>query len=241
MLPLDELPADLDELVLIQAKAVLGYDFCIGKYPVTNYQFRRFIEADGYTDERWWQEKKWRQARDQWKWQQLRIRTDPKFNQPAQPVVGVSWYEANAYCGWLTAQLQVSGIIICNEQVRLPTQEEWMVAARSGCPAPANASEDYPWRGPFDPTRTNTDESDIGQTMPVHKYPCGRTADGVWDMSGNVWEWTNDRDKDGFPYLKGGSWWDDESQATAAASGWAGPDDWSVNIGFRCVVVPIPR
>ena len=122
-----------------------------------------------------------------------------------------------------------------------------MAAARGGRPTPADESLDYPWRGPFDPAFANTEESKLEQTSPVHLYPQGVTADGVWDMAGNVWEWTLDearRDKDGdlYYYLKGGSWaWDKDDAKASAADVRHIWSDWYVNYGFRVVVVPISR
>lgn len=243
--PLDAngLPTDLDDLVLIRATKLLGYDFRIGKYPVTNHQFRRFVEDGGYRDDRWWQDRNGRRYRDQEQWRQPRYWDDDRFNRPAQPVVGISWYEANAYCIWLLEQWRREGTISENEQVRLPTQAEWMAAARGGQQAPVNEAEDYPWHGPFDPTRANTEESAIGRTTPVHAYPSGRTAAGVWDMSGNVWEWTHDLSSAGVARLKGGSWYHDASRATAAAAAVSRylRGYWGGSSGFRVVVVPISR
>ncbi len=227
-------------MVLIQAKELLGSDFHIGKYPVTNLQFRHFIEANGYSNDRLWQNQVGRAYRDDEELKEPRFWNEQRFNQPAQPVVGVSWYEANAYWVWLTAQWQATGIIDKGQKVRLPTQAEWMAAARGGQRAPGNEAEDYPWRGPFETTRANTKESGIGQTTPVHKYPNGRTVDGVWDISGNVWEWTNDQASCGC-YLKGGSWYDEANSATAAAADYDFRGVRDSSLGFRVVVVPISR
>ena len=112
--------------------------FALAKYPTTNAMFRCFLEAGGYADERWWAEAKaakvWRPdgtVKD-W-WGDVRNRpasgTTLRFNSPSQPVVGVTWYEAVAYCRWLTATLS-DGYVY-----RLPTEAEWERAAR-GPPSP---------------------------------------------------------------------------------------------------------
>ena len=243
---LGDRPADLDDLVAIGAAAQLGYNFKIGKYPVTNHQYRHFMEAGGYGNERWWSKEGLRRKQHS-NWTEPRWWHDEPFNRATQPVVGVSWYEAEAYCKWLTARWRGAGLINQQERVRLPTQEEWMVAARGGGPAPADAGLDYPWRAPFDPAFANTKESNLQQTSPVHLYPQGVTAAGVWDMAGNVWEWTLDearRDKDGdlYYYLKGGSWARDEDYAKASAAVVRHIClDWYFDYGFRVVVVPISR
>lgn len=235
---LGELPSDLDDLVQISAKNLIGYDFRIGKYPVTNYQFRRFIEVQGYTDDQWWQDEDGRRFRDQGKWLNPRYWNNAKFNQPAQPVVGISWYEASAYCAWLTVHWRALGKIRRDERIRLPTQAEWIAAARSGHSAPDNRSEDYPWRGPFDPAVANTRESNTGQTTPVNKYPNGCTRNGVWDMSGNAGEWILDHTSNGY-CVKGGAWYDDAKGAmVSVVIDWLTRADRSNAYGCRVVVVP---
>ena len=107
----------------------------------------------------------------------------------------------------------------------------------------------YPW-GPstgsgrsddFDPTLANTEESNLGQTTPVHMYRDGKTPEGVWDLSGNVWEWSADVDTDGWPWLKGGAYYLDAKGVTSAARFIHLPFDWLHDLGFRVVVVPISR
>jgi formylglycine-generating enzyme required for sulfatase activity len=101
---------------------------------------------------------------------------DERFNRPTQPVAGVSWYEARAYCAWLAAQ---SGL-----PVRLPTEAEWEAAARG------LAGSAYPWGDEFDRLRANGGGTRLKRTTPVGVFPDGDSAAGAADMAGNVFEWT---------------------------------------------------
>jgi formylglycine-generating enzyme required for sulfatase activity len=101
---------------------------------------------------------------------------DTDFNNPSQPVVGVSWYEARAYCAWLAHCL--------GHEVRLPTEVEWERAARGPYGWPR------PWGKDFDVDQANTVEGRVRRTSPVGVYPAGASFWGVHDLAGNVWEWT---------------------------------------------------
>lgn len=89
----------------------------IGKYPVTVGQFRRFVEAGGYDEAAYWTEAGWKQ-RQEAGWKAPRYWDDPRWTVPNHPVVGVSWYEAVAYCNWFKAEtgrrhiphLQIAGL-----------------------------------------------------------------------------------------------------------------------------------
>jgi formylglycine-generating enzyme required for sulfatase activity len=163
--------------------------FFIGRYPVTNAQYQRFVEAGGYEEREYWSNEGW-QWRQKKGWTKPRLWDDPKWNQPDQPVVRVSWYEAEAYACWAGG---------C-----LPTEMEWEKAARG------IDGREYPWGDGFDPDRCNTSESRIQKTTPVGKYsPQGNSPYGAADMAGNVWEWCADwygEDKT-YKVLRGGSWY----------------------------------
>ena len=114
----------------------------------------------------------------------------------------------------------------------LPTEAEWLTAAHA-------ADHAYPWGDEFDATKANTKEGGLEQNSPVHMYPSGATPEDIYDLSGNVWEWSADWDEDKYPWLKGG--WDGKDQAKSSARGWGAPHDTYGYGGFRCVVVPISR
>lgn len=147
--------------------------FWIGRYPVTNLQFQTFIDDGGYREDRWWRDLK---------------RPDPegpRWPQPNRPRTDVDWYEAVALTRWLTARLGLA-----EGSVRLPTEVEWEKAARG----PKRLV--YPWGDEYRSGFANIDETlrnegpwNLEQTTAVGMYPHGRSASGVEDLSGTVWEW----------------------------------------------------
>ncbi|MGH7492822.1 MAG: SUMF1/EgtB/PvdO family nonheme iron enzyme [bacterium] len=160
--------------------------FKISIYPITNAQFEAFMKAGGYQEQKWWSTEGW-QFRQEQKLEQPRYRDNDDFNLPNQPVVGVSWFEAEAFCAWLTAEGMGLSAEGKKQTVRLPTEAEWEFAARG------SEGRKYPW-GPDQPTpeHANHDESKIGRPTTVGAYPRGGTPDGVFDLAGNVWEWCQD-------------------------------------------------
>lgn len=208
--------------------------FAIGRTTVTNTQFATFMNADGYTDSRWWTEMSWhwqegkgRREPDFWR--------DPQFNAPEQPVVGVSWYEADAFTRWLA---QESGL-----PWRLPSEAEWEAAA---------LGPDAEMPGP---RQFNTAERGIGRPWPV--TPGGNVSwCGAVDLCGNVWEWCSTRWGRNwqtldyaYPYnggdgredlggsharlIRGGSWFDSLKDANPANRGRYLPGSRGSNVGFR--------
>ncbi|MFZ2852543.1 MAG: SUMF1/EgtB/PvdO family nonheme iron enzyme [Rhodocyclaceae bacterium] len=170
---------DLEELIAIEAgEFIMGDDtdddagpahcvrlpaFSIGKYPVTNAQYRRFVAAT---------QRKWRSdAADQ-------------ANRRNHPATGVDWHDALAYCEWLSAEWRRIGRIGPNDYLTLPSEAEWERAAR-GCDGRA-----YPWATEWREDCANTEETGIGETSAVGIFPKGVSEAGCLDMAGNVWEWT---------------------------------------------------
>jgi formylglycine-generating enzyme required for sulfatase activity len=197
--------------------------FWIGRYPVTNQQFAAFITAGGYGDRQWW-------SNDGRAWlEEVEVAEprhwhDRRWNAPNQPVVGVSFWEAEAFCAWAGG--------------RLPTEGEWEAAARG----PKGLV--YPWGDAWQDDICNTDEAGLDVTSPVGLYPRARQADrAIDDLAGNVWEWCAsfyDRYNKDFPdarVLRGGSWYVDLVSARSAYRGRYFPSFRDLSIGFRVVCV----
>lgn len=165
--------------------------FAIARYPTTNAQYRFFVEDGGYSEK--WQHC-WTDAGWEWKesegWREPRYWDDAEFNQDNQPVVGISWFEAVAYCHWLTA--------VTGKPYRLPTEIEWERAARH------TDGRTYPWSEQWDNGIVNSREARLNQTTAIGAFPQSTAQCGAHDMSGNAMEWCAG-DDDHLP-LRGGSW-----------------------------------
>ncbi|MFG3281628.1 ergothioneine biosynthesis protein EgtB [Streptomyces sp. NPDC048111] len=159
--------------------------FHLDTTPVTCGDYLAFIEDGGYREERWWEPAGWAMVREHglvaplfWRqeggsWLRRRFGvTEPV--PPDEPVLHVSWYEADAYARWAGR--------------RLPTEAEWEKAARHD--PVTGRSRRYPW-GDEDPTPAH---ANLGQRhlrpAPAGAYPQGRSALGVHQLIGDVWEWT---------------------------------------------------
>jgi formylglycine-generating enzyme required for sulfatase activity len=116
---------------------------------------------------------------------QPRFWLDPTFNNPSQPVGGICWFEARAYCAWLSAQT--------SQRFRLPTEVEWEAAARG------KQGRRYAFGDDFDASRCNTLETHIRRATPIGVFPGGVTPEGIVDLTGNVWEWTSSQPQP-YPY-----------------------------------------
>jgi Sulfatase-modifying factor enzyme 1/AAA ATPase domain len=201
--------------------------FRIARYPVTWAQYRSFLEAeDGYRQREWWEglsEKGEREPGTQFR---------PLDNHPAE---NVSWYDAVAFCRWLSRRLE--------QEIRLPTEWEWQQAATGGDPANV-----YPWGPEWDATRANTGESRLSRTTAVGLYPQGAWPGGPLDMSGNVLEWCLNEHEDprrigtegdASRVVRGGSWFSDPPSARSAVRNLCVPVDRYAFPGFQ-VACPSP-
>jgi formylglycine-generating enzyme required for sulfatase activity len=203
----------------------------ISRYPVTNAQFWAFVEDQGYQEAGYWAEAI---EKGEWSEGQYKGCYDPEariepvgfglpFNLANHPVVGITWYEAMAFCRWLSARL--------GEQVTLPSESQWEKAARG------TDGRIYPWGDEADPNRANYDDTRLGSTSAVGCFPNGESPYHCLDMSGNVWEWCADwydEKKKTRRVVRGGSWHSDGSGVRCALRRSNLPDDHG--IGFRVVV-----
>lgn len=127
--------------------------FWLDRHEATNAQYAEYLRAAGAPEPRYWNKSD-------------RFHSGERF--PQHPVIGISWAEAQSFCGW--------------KGKRLPTEAEWEKAARGGRDGLA-----YPWGDRPDRSFANFE----GQgTMPVGSYPPNDY--GLYDMAGNVWEWVAD-------------------------------------------------
>ena len=176
---------------------------------------------------------------------------DSTYNNPSQPVVGLTWFEARAYGAWLS--------FVTGREYRLPTEVEWEAAAR-GTPIPTpspvqpktlDRGREYPWGDEWDAAKANTIEGRVLKPSPVGAYQAagGMGPFEAGDQSGNVWEWTSslyrpypyqgddreDTEAEGERTVRGGSWDYYRSKSRCAYRGRTVPGDWYFNIGFRLV------
>lgn len=205
------LPADPDYWVHVPSD---HGDFALGRFLVTNHEFTRWVEAGGYEDQTPWSEEGWawlRECEDPWPVRARAEGSEP-FVVPNQPVVGVTWYEAEAYARAMGA--------------RLPRADErvWAIRGRERRP--------YPWGSPFGEGNANTREEVLGRPCAVGLYPKDKTPEGIYDLAGNVAEWT--ADGVGAERLTHPGAWDQPSLAAwAKALSMAAPDNRWSGLGFR--------
>lgn len=210
---------------------VLLNSYLIDKYEVSNGKYEKFMKATGHAAPAYWD--------------------DPRLNGGQQPVVGVNWFDAKAFCEW--------------EHKRLPTESEWEHAARG----PEGLR--YPWGNTFKAGNVNNAKRHDA-TMTVNSLPEAASPYGLHHMAGNVFEWVNDwydpnyYSQAPFPpnptgppkavwlggtgtyvdrltvgkkkVVRGGSWIAADHTVTATHRFWNHPmnNSYGVGLGFRCAI-----
>lgn len=195
-------------------------DFYIGRCEVTNAQFGRFVTESRYTPQGFWEDY-------------------AGAGKERNPVVGITYQDALAYCRWA--------------QVRLPTESEWEKASRG------SDGRKWPWGNAWDKNRCNNglmERPDLQKfrtvvrggigPMPVGMFPEGASPCGALDMAGNVWEWCSDlyapypgsaykvkENEKGFRVIRGGSWDNDPPDCLRGCNRLRFMPDRSFVIGFR--------
>jgi len=226
-------------------------EFLIGRFPVTQDDYARFIRATGYPPPAirslplvtaGGRDSIFRELAAPYVWDG----PQPPPGHGAHPVVLVGYDDALAFCRWLSDEI--------GRSVRLPTEAEWEKAARGG----ADDGRRYPWGDDIDPSRCNfLSEGTIKRhrgTRPTGTYP--PNAYGLYDVCGNVWEWVSDwyspdyyangdaRDPKGpdsgsMRIVRGGAWVnDDVSLLRITYRHKVPPDTYAYSVGFRIVCAP---
>lgn len=172
----EEDPAAIERLIRVEP-------LFLDRYPVTNRQYKAFVDAGGYEQISLWDASVWPAILD---FVDSTGHPGPRFwqegNHPAgegeHPVVGVSWYEANAYARWVGK--------------RLPTDPEWVKAGSwpVQCEGGKPLQRKHPWGDTMDRTIANLWGSGAGRTVSVKEMNNGGTVGGVYQLIGNCWEWT---------------------------------------------------
>jgi len=204
--------------------------FRIAKFPVTNEQYQVFLDdPDGYGNPKWWGYSAFAQA-----WRSANPQpAESQFKGEERPRENVTWFEAMAFCLWLSEKLDLP--------IMLPTKQQWRRAAQG------DDGRIYPWGNEFDTALCNTRESRIRMTTQVMRYDMGLSPFGAYDMAGNVWEWclnsayddldiTSDRPR----AVQGGSFIGAHERAQVNFSFDLAPDYHYGSIGFRlaCTLEP---
>ena len=180
----------------------MAYDYFMARYPVTVAQFQQYLNASGVTPK------------------------DPDCTKGAAntPVVRINWYEAMAFCDWLSECWWAKGVLPEGYRVSLPSEPEWEKAARGGYEVVAQPAvgrlmsvlekvepikpnllpqRRYPWSNEFIEEYLNSFRSGWMRCSGVGAFPQGASPYGCEEMSGNVWEWMRSVYGD-YPYATGG-------------------------------------
>lgn len=223
-----EIPGGELEFIYQEGERRREETFYMARYPVTNRQYQAFLDdAEGYAADRWWLGMT----------EPDRAPVQGAWEEGNSPRESVSWWEAMAYCKWLSERLGYA--------VTLPTEWQWERAARG------RDGRQYPWGNEYVAGSANVNETwggqgphHLGRTSAVGIYPSGASPEGVMDLTGNVWEWCrNEYRKPERVQLsgreprvmRGGCWFNSPDNARAADRGYNHPGLRNSKFGFRPV------
>jgi serine/threonine-protein kinase len=218
--PAGELPVAGGEVVLgggntgVPLRREFVEPFLVAETEVTNEQYRNFVKAAEHKPPQHWKGGEFPPG------------------SALEPVTGVSWNDAVAYCKWLSREM--------GAEARLPNEAEWEAAARG------REERKYPWGNDWDERAADCAEAG-GRVRAVKSFPAGKSPAGAYDMAGNVWEWVADewsgedgkpKVKDGviFHVIKGGSAKEPRSLVNVESRYGVAADKSSAALGFRYVV-----
>src|SRR5574341_1661424 len=208
--------------------------FYIGRYAVTIRQFRPFVTS-GYHEKRYWTPLGW-EWRTRNNIEHPLVWDSPDWDHDDLPVCGISWYEAVAYCNWLSDERKV--------KYELPSEAEWEKAARS------TDGRIWPWGNVWNPQLAHHNGSMPMPMSPsiVNLYSEGQSPYHSIQMAGNVYEWCSSlyahypyREDDGREdlmvygkrVLRGGCWLSDKAHIRCAHRFCALPESRHPTYGFR--------
>ncbi|MFO0819020.1 MAG: SUMF1/EgtB/PvdO family nonheme iron enzyme [Pirellulales bacterium] len=196
-----------------EGRQTIEHPFLLSRFPVTNSQYYEFMKDEGYKVRRFWSD-------EGWAWKEQERITEPYYwrhplwNVPNQSVVGVSWYEAEAFCRWAGGQL--------------PSERHWEAAARGA------QGREYPWGDTWTDGICNSRESMLRMTSAAGLFPQSRTPEGgLEDLAGNVWEWCEDVAPPSGHVIRGGCWSFSAGGCRSAFRFGDSPRDRNYFLGFR--------
>lgn len=214
--------------------------FLVARHAVTNEEYQYFVDDGGYEDTSFWPEPIWPHLidfKDQTGAYAPRFWREARHDRPLarHPVVGICYYEAQAYCNWAG--------------YRLPTEPEWQMVASWQVRGAEQVDRRYPWGDGVELHRCNIWASGHGQTLPVDGCPEGAAPNGALNLIGNTWEWTDSEfravDRDGrtivgnspLRSIRGGAYdtyfpWQATSRFRSGLEALARRH----NVGFRCAM-----
>lgn len=270
----------------IESRVLRISEFLISKYLITNHHYSYFIKTNGYGNKNYWTTEGWAWLNGEYNSESSIVDDENvqkkisrmignrptakrqlpyywgnlRWNISNHPVVGVTWFEAIAYCNWFQEIVNSEEYLynslknVYNQniahddaviKVSLPTDDEWEIAARGP------KKNERPYGNMFDQHCENTWECGIRRTCAVGLFERGQSWCGAHDLAGNVWEWcrslespkkyktTFDSDniyKSGWRIIRGGGWDNHKWASRSSNKDSVIPDCYTDDLGFRVTI-----